>query len=108
MVIYPHPLFMVINLLLSWIMFICYCICILTGSTGYYIFMILYVIQEIGDKRSSGLQARQPGPMVHARGAGSPTYQTTARFPKGRVRPDQDTIAMDWGGGDTERGPRGV
>ena len=54
------------------------------------------------------MQARQPGPVVRARGAGSPTDQTTAKSPKGRVRPDQDTMAMDWGGGDTEWGPRGV
>ena len=33
---------------------------------------------------------------------------TTAKIPKGNVRLDQDTMAMDWGGGDTERGLRGV
>ena len=59
-------------------------------------------------ERSRGLQAQKPGPMVRARGTGSPTDQTTAKCPKGRVRPDQDMMTMDWGGGDTERGPRGV
>ena len=60
------------------------------------------------EHRSCGLQARQPGLVVRARGAGSSTDQTTEKIPKGRVRPDQDTMAMDWIGGDMERGPRGV
>ena len=53
MVIYPYPFFMVINQLFYWILFICYCICILTGSPVYYLFIFVYVIQEIGGKDNS-------------------------------------------------------
>ena len=46
MVIYPYPLLVVIIQLLSWIIFINDCICILSGSTGFF-FMIVHDIQKI-------------------------------------------------------------
>ena len=48
LVIFPYPFFVVINQLFSNIIFINYCICILTGSPGKYLFMIVYVIQKMG------------------------------------------------------------
>ena len=33
--------------------FICYCICILSGSPGLYLFVIVYVIKEIGGNENS-------------------------------------------------------
>ena len=48
MVIYHYPFFEVITQLFSCIIFINDCICILTVSPGYYLFMIIYVIQKIG------------------------------------------------------------
>ena len=44
MVIYPYPFLVVITQLFSWITFINDCICILTGSPGSYLLMIIYVI----------------------------------------------------------------
>ena len=49
----PLPVFVVISLLFSWIIFIHCCICILTGSPRSYLFMIFYVIQEIGGNENS-------------------------------------------------------
>ena len=43
----PLPFFLVITLLFSCKIFIADCICILTGSPWYYLFMILYVIRKI-------------------------------------------------------------
>ena len=40
----PLPFFVQINQFFSWIIFINYHICILTGSTGYYFLVIVYVI----------------------------------------------------------------
>ena len=53
MVIYPYPFLVVIAQLFSWIIFIHDCICILTGSHGSYLFMIVYVIQDIGGNENS-------------------------------------------------------
>ena len=53
MVIYPYPFLVVITQLFSCIVFINDFICILTGSPGSYLFMIIYVIQEIGDNENS-------------------------------------------------------
>ena len=51
--IYPYPFLMVITHLFSCIIFINDCIYILTGSPGWYLFMIVYVIQNNwGDKNS--------------------------------------------------------
>ena len=46
MVIYPYPFLVVITPFFSWIIFINDCICILTGSPGYFL-MIIYVILKI-------------------------------------------------------------
>ena len=45
MVFCPNPIFMVIAVLLSWIIFIHDGICILTSSPGSYLFMIVFVIK---------------------------------------------------------------
>ena len=53
MVIYHYPFFEVITQLFSCIIFINDCIYILTVSPGYYLFMIVYVIQKIGGNENS-------------------------------------------------------
>ena len=53
MAIYPYPFFVVITQLFSCIIFINDCICILTGSPGYYLLMIVYVIKNIGGNENS-------------------------------------------------------
>ena len=53
MLIYPHPFFVAITQLFSLIIFINDCICILSGSPGYYFLMIVYVIQKIGGNENS-------------------------------------------------------
>ena len=52
MIIYPYPFLVVITQLFSWTIFIPDCICILTGSPGYYLFVIVYDIQEIGGNKN--------------------------------------------------------
>ena len=49
----PLPFFVVITQLLSWIIFVHDCICILNGSPGSYILMIVYDMQEIGGNENS-------------------------------------------------------
>ena len=51
-VIYPYPFLVAITQLFSWIIFINYCICILTSSPVYYILMIIYVIQKNGGNKN--------------------------------------------------------
>ena len=51
MVIYPYPFLVVITQFFSCIIFINDCICILTGSPGSYILMIIYVILKMGVTR---------------------------------------------------------
>ena len=53
MVIYPYPLLVVITQFFYSITFINDCICILTGSSGWYLFMIVYVIQNIRGSNNS-------------------------------------------------------
>ena len=53
MIIGPYPFLMAITLLFSCIIFINDCISILTVSPGKYLFMIVYVIQEIGGNENS-------------------------------------------------------
>ena len=43
----PLLFFGEITQMLSWLMITTYCIWILTGSSGYYYFIIVYVIQKI-------------------------------------------------------------
>ena len=51
MIIDPYPCLMVITQLLSWIICINGCICILTASPVQYLLMIVYVIQKLGVRR---------------------------------------------------------
>ena len=53
MVIYPYPFLVVITQLFSNIIFINDCVCILTGSPGYYLFMIVYLIPKNGGNENS-------------------------------------------------------
>ena len=53
LVIYPYTFLVVITQLFSWIFFNNDCICILTGSPVYYLFMIMYFIQKIGGNANS-------------------------------------------------------
>ena len=52
-VIYPYHFLVVITQFFSRIIFIHDSICIITGSPGLYLFMILYVIKEIGGNKNS-------------------------------------------------------
>ena len=53
LVIYPYPFVVVITRLLSWIIFINYCICILTCSSRSYFLMIVYGIRKIRGNENS-------------------------------------------------------
>ena len=48
MVIYPYHFLVITTQSFSWIIFINDCIGILTGPHGYYLLMIIYVIQKLG------------------------------------------------------------
>ena len=49
----PLPFFVVIAQLLSWKIFLNDCICILNGSPGQYLLIVLYVILKIGGNENS-------------------------------------------------------
>ena len=53
MVIYPYLFLVIITQLFSWLIFINDCICLLTGSPGEYILMVIYVIQKNGGNENS-------------------------------------------------------
>ena len=53
MEIYPYPFFVEVFHFFSCIIFNNDCICILTGSPVYYLFMIMYFIQKIGGNANS-------------------------------------------------------
>ena len=53
MLIYLYPFLLVITQFFTCIICIIDCICILTGSPGYYFFMIVYVIRKIESNKNS-------------------------------------------------------